>query len=260
VLQVTDGSGRVLAFVKVGHNDLTRRLVSREAQTLGDLTGAAPASVSFPRILGLERWNGCEVLLLEPLRVPARRLTGQARDRRLVKLVLDISAVGGRTPVRWGEHPLRTDLLEQTQRRGEPWDRLRAALGALEGDLLVETGAWHGDLNPGNLALVPGPCPVWDWERFGSGVPVGFDLLHHHLHEAITVRGLAPQLAARDLLARAAATLSPLGVDPSVAGTVARSYLLLLACRYLGDDQRAAGSALGRVDSWLLPALEEVRP
>jgi hypothetical protein len=124
----------------------------------------------------------------------------------------------------------------------------------------VTTGSWHGDLNSGNVALVAGVCPVWDWERFEAGVPLGFDLLHHDLHEAITVHGVAAEAAARRLVRDAARTLAPLGVLPATADAVARAYLVTLACRYLVDNQVGAGSALGHVREWLLPTLQEVEP
>jgi hypothetical protein len=159
--------------------------------------------------------------------------------------------------VTWGDHALRDDLLARA-RACEGYDgRLARQVHAVPTDLPVPTGSWHGDLNGGNLALVDGPCPVWDWERFETGVPVGFDLLHHDLHQAVTVRGTAPRTAASALLAGAATTLAPLDVPAAAAEHVARLYLVTLACRYLADGQERAGADLGRVHEWLLPALEE---
>jgi hypothetical protein len=97
---------------------------------------------------------------------------------------------------------------------------------------------------------------VWDWERFETGVPLGFDLLHHDLQESITLLDADPRVAATRLLRGAAATLAPLDVGAG-AESVARLYLVTLACRYLVDGQADAGAALGQVDQWLLPALEE---
>ena len=42
-------------------------------------------------------------------------------------------------------------------------------------------GAWHGDWTPWNMASTAGGLLVWDWERFATGVPVGFDALHYWL-------------------------------------------------------------------------------
>ncbi len=121
-------------------------------------------------------------------------------------------------------------------------------------------GAWHGDLNPGNARLGRTRSLVWDWERFQHGVPLGLDLLHHDLHVDLTVTGSAPADAALRLLAGAPAALAPLGVGPAEAAVTARAYLLALAARYLHDQQSEAGAQLGRVETWLLPALDATPP
>ena len=258
VLQVADRAGRVRAFAKVGHNALTANLVRGEGEALRRLEAEPLRDVRVPRALACLSWEGREVLVLEPLDIPSRRLAGQDGERRLLDVVRAISDVGGRRVVDWGTHPYRSALLERLARIGGPADRLRRQVEHVDASLSVATGAWHGDLNSGNVALVAGPCPVWDWERFEEGVPVGFDLLHHELHRSITTRGVAPRVAAERLVAQSAATLAPLGVEPAAADLVARTYLVTLACRYLADDQEAAGADLGKVHDWLLPALEEV--
>lgn len=260
VLQVSDDAGRVHAFAKVGHSALTNGLVRAEAASLRTLDGVAPllTDIRFPRTLVHVTWRGCEVLVLEPLEIPASRLSGAAARARLLAVVEEISSIGGRSSVTWGEHPYRATILARAARCGDEGDALRRHVEQVSPGRELTTGSWHGDLNPGNIALVDGPCPVWDWERFESGVPVGFDLLHHELHQLITVRGTAPQAAATRLLSGARELLVPLGIDDSVADTVARLYLVTLGCRYLADDQRGAGADLGGVSEWLLPALEEV--
>ena len=94
-------------------------------------------------------------------------------------------------------------------------------------------------------------------ERFGTDVPVGFDLLHHDLHRAITVDGIAPGEAALDLLEQAPVLLARWDLDPRTARTVARIYLVTLAQRYAIDRQADAGGNLGRLRNWLVPALQE---
>ncbi|MFC6287688.1 hypothetical protein ACFP3Q_14975 [Nocardioides sp. GCM10027113] len=257
VLQVTDEAGRVLAFGKVGHTDLTKRLVRREATALTTLAVAALPGLRAPARLAQVAWHDCEVLLLEPLPIPARRLSGDDARRRLVDLVREIASITAGPPAPWGGHAFRARLLQRAEGCAGFAGRLHEVVERVPTRLELAPGAWHGDLNPGNVALVRGPCPVWDWERFEPDVPRGFDLLHHRLHEAITVLGMDPRVAASLLVANAPATLTPLGVGGEAATATARLYLVTLACRYLEDDQRAAGGDLGRVEEWLLPALEE---
>jgi hypothetical protein len=259
VLQVADASGRVLAFVKVGHTPLTDRLVRQEGAVLRELRAVPSRGLRAPRVLASLRWNDHELVVLEPLDIPSRRLTGVEGRRRLLSLVNELGSIGGRSSVEWGHHPYRNVLLDRIGRCGDQAAPLRSHIERVESQVPLSTGSWHGDLNSGNIALVQGACPVWDWERFETGVPIGFDLLHHDLHQSITERGVPAGIAASRLLGAAGRTLAPLGVDPASADAVARTYLVTLACRYLADDQRAAGADLGRVDEWLLPALEGVR-
>lgn len=258
VLQVTDPSGHVLAFAKIGHTPLTARLVRQEAGTLVALDADPVEGVRSPRVMGSLTWGGYDVLVLEPLAIPSRRLTGEPGRRRLVRLVHDVARVDGLVTIPWADHPYRPALLSRITHCGDLAGPLWRQLERIHPERPLVTGAWHGDLNPGNLALLPGNCPVWDWERFESGVPLGFDLLHHDLHESITIRGVPAGAAAEHLLRGAGSTLAPLGMEPSEADAVARAYLVTLACRYLADDQRGAGADLGRVDEWLIPALDGV--
>ena len=258
VLQVGDAAGRVLAFAKVGHNPLTRALVRHEADALERLaTGLDAQQVRVPSRIAATRWRDLETLVMEAIDIPSRRLTGADARERLVQVVAAVAAVGARPAVAWGRHPHRQALQDGLGRCGALAGPLGAALDRLDPETVVPVAAWHGDLNPGNIAVVAGPCPVWDWERFGTEVPAGFDLLHHDLHEAITMRGQTPRAAATDLLGGVAVSLAPLGLAPAVADLVACAYLLTLAERYLGDAQDEAGADLGRVGDWLVPALDD---
>jgi hypothetical protein len=137
--------------------------------------------------------------------------------------------------------------------------RLASALDAVTAAApVLEFGAWHGDWNGANsAALADGRVLVWDWERFDADVPVGFDAVHLALQHAVTRRRVPPRTAATGVLAAAPQLLAPFGVAATHAPAVAVLYLVELATRYLRDRQSQAGSSLGRVGDWLLPAVEE---
>jgi len=256
VLQVTDDAGNVLGYAKIGHNDLTSRLVQGEAEALRRLETARLKHVRAPRVLALVEWQALWVLVLEPLDTEVARVRGEEARQRLMAVVDDIAHVFGVTNLPWGESPLRRHLIEEAPRCGVLADRLLRLVDTLAPDVTVPTGAYHGDLNPGNVALTKDRCPVWDWERFAEDVPLGFDLLHHELHRDITVSGEDPLRAVERLLANAPDLLSCWGLEAPAADTVARAYLLHLAQRYVVDGQASAGTKLGRVADWLLPPLE----
>ena len=52
---------------------------------------------------------------------------------------------------------------------------------------------------------------VWDWERFGTGVPIGFDALHFDFQRLLT-RGVEAGAAVDTMTARAHRLLAPFEV------------------------------------------------
>jgi len=116
-------------------------------------------------------------------------------------------------------------------------------------------GTWHGDWTPWNMTMLRDRVLVWDWERFSTGVPVGFDAAHYSMQAAIVRGGVDAEAAADAVVTNAAGILAPLGVDPAAAGLVASLYLIEIAARYLHDGQAEAGNRLGQLGTWLLPAL-----
>jgi hypothetical protein len=99
---------------------------------------------------------------------------------------------------------------------------------------------------------------VWDWERFASGVPVGFDALHHWLQVEVSMAHRNARAAAARCVDEAAQLLAPFGIEARVARLTAVLYLADLATRYLADRQAEAGAPLGAPGVWLIPAVGEV--
>ncbi|NUP81034.1 MAG: hypothetical protein HOV96_26155, partial [Nonomuraea sp.] len=91
---------------------------------------------------------------------------------------------------------------------------------------------------------------VWDWERYETGVPYGFDAVHHFFQRAL--RRMRPAQAARACVARAARELAPLGLSAATARQTAMRYLIALADRHAADGH----CPLGPPESWLNPAVD----
>jgi hypothetical protein len=131
-------------------------------------------------------------------------------------------------------------------------DLLVAALGDVE----LRYGAWHGDWTPWNMAAQDYGLLLWDWDRFGTGVPVGFDALHYDLHRRMR-HSQDARVAVHELLDRAEELLAPFDVTrPAAARLTSLLYLIDLATRYLEDKR--AGGRLGVLGTWLLPELLSV--
>jgi hypothetical protein len=96
-----------------------------------------------------------------------------------------------------------------------------------------------------------GPVFVWDWERYGGPVPVGFDRVHmgFQTHWAAGRRSVAGAASAAENGARRVA--GDLGIDPSTVPTLVRCYLLEQVLRL--EEGRAAGMQV--VDSFATEAL-----
>ncbi|GGS00767.1 hypothetical protein GCM10010169_51760 [Micromonospora fulviviridis] len=261
VLQLLAPDGRALGYAKLGVDPLTRALVDAEAAALRRLADLPLGPVTVAAVRHHGDWHGHALLVQEalPVRLPrATPAAAEAAERAAMVAVAGCLGVRRRS---WAgsDHAARlADAVDALGARPEA-GRLRAALKTVADlDPTVAFGAWHGDWNGGNSAvLADGRVLVWDWERFEADVPVGYDELHRAVQTAIGNDGVEPVEAARALIAGADRALAPFDPDGRGADLVAVLYLVELAARYLRDRQAEAGARLGHVDTWLLPAVEE---
>jgi hypothetical protein len=258
VLQLHTPSGEAAGFVKIGFNALTRDLVRAEAVSLAWLERTGLAGISVPRVIHHDQWHGMDVLVLSALPVWQRRRTLSAAH--LSGAMDTVARVGGLQQGALASDAYlrqlreRLEAADQGQERSALLDALDtiAATGLCTG---LTFGAWHGDWSPWNMASTTGGLLVWDWERFASGVPRGFDALHYWLQSEVGPQHRDPLAAATDCLEHAAGLLAPFGIDPARARLTAALYLADVATRYLVDRQAAAGAPLGAPGTWLIPAL-----
>jgi len=260
VLSVVTPDGRLVAYAKLGLNELTDRLVAAESAALTRLGAIDLGDVVVPEVLHAGRWQEHQLLVQSPL--PVRRSKGAGVDLRLEAAMVVVSRAEGVTQAPlsaatwWTRTTRAADRLPEGESRS-PLLAIGAALGE-QADRVLPMGGWHGDWNPGNCSVVPGSVLVWDWERYETGVPLGFDGLHLRLQASIGA-GATPRAAATALLTDAAVLLAPFGVLPADAGLVAQLYLWGLGVRYATDDQAKAGAAIGRLGEWLVPVLTTVK-
>lgn len=255
VVAAVTPDGRPVAFAKIGVNDLTRALVAAEARALSALADApGDWGVVTPRLLYSGTYAG------HPVVVQSALGTGRATVLRPDELVAATSAVIGLEPDRlplskteqWGT--LRGRLAALTTPTGT---RLRDAADDLErtsGDVETPVGAWHGDWSPWNVASAGGTVLAWDWERFGTGAPAGFDALHYRVQEHLAA-GAAMAAAVSLVTGNAAEILTPYGQPLEHSRAIMGAYLLEVGTRYAEDRQDSAGSRVGELDTWLMPAL-----
>jgi hypothetical protein len=257
VLQLLTPGGETLGFAKVGVNDLTRSLARAERDALRSLAAATPRQLTVPEVRHYGRWNDLDILVLTPLPIWEPRVPRSTV--RLNAAMLEIAQIGGVT-----EGPLRTSPywigLGERITALPAGDGSKALLdaygriGATAGDTRLRYGSWHGDWTPWNMATLRDTLLVWDWERFATGVPIGFDAIHYAFQDAVVRRATDPRAAMGEVVAAAAELLAPFDVTDAAPLTTLL-YFADIATRYLQDEQAKAGARLGQVQQWLLPAL-----
>lgn len=255
VLQMLDRAGRILGYAKIGTNDLTSRLLDTEARALKELATAALPGIAVPELLHRGPWRDLDLLVQSPLPVRAARPPSPAQ---LEAAMVRLAATGTPFTVAAGESEFVRELVDDLRTLGPAGVALAADVETTvraepERPLLV--GSRHGDWTEWNCATGPdGRLMLWDWERFDSASPQGFDALHHHLQRALHGQPPQPEHAAA-LIAAAPRLLAPFGVAAADAAPVAVLYLADIARRYLQDGQAGAGGRLGQVEAWLVPAV-----
>jgi hypothetical protein len=259
VLQVLAPDGRTLAYVKVGIDPLTCRLVQDEAAALAALAAAGLRGTTVPTVLHSDRWNGLELLVLSPLPVGGRRRPGPAR---VAAAPAEVAAIGATAAGPLSLSPYWAVLTDRVERlpsgaAAETLAELTGRLGKAFGDVSLALGAWHGDWTPWNTARAGEDLLVWDWERFAPSVPVGYDALHWALQSDLVTHLADPAESAARSVSTAESVLEPFGLSQEQARVTAVCYLAELATRYLADRQVEAGARLGDVGAWLLPAIDQ---
>ncbi|WP_433416527.1 hypothetical protein ACQP1V_40400 [Microtetraspora malaysiensis] len=213
-----------LGFVKIGDSERARALIRHESATLRMLADRPLKTIAVPVVLHHGVWHGMDVLVLSPLPVTS----AAAPPALLDAAVAEIASLGGDAPPGGAPPPPG----------GHP-----------------DGHAWHGDFAPWNVSpATDGRLLVWDWERFGTGVPLGFDALHHFLHRAL--RRMGPVSATRACLARAVPLLAPFGLSAAEARRTAAHYLITLADRHDRDGHEPLGPA----STWLNPLVDYLEP
>lgn len=254
VLQVIDDAGRSFAFAKLGVDDLTDRLVLAEAETVRRLSAMPWQVLRVPSVLHSGSWHGHPLLVQGSL---GRAGDADSDSQALAAAMDELARAGGTQRVPLATSPYWTSLLERARRL--PATQLRdtiiesmTMLAAGCGTSVVEFGSWHGDWTPWNMNLAAGRVQVWDWEKFESDVPVGFDAAHYFVQRAVVWGSREPADVFAELVERA----DPLQAGHRLAAGDARLacwlYSLSLAVGYLEDGELEAGtSPVTRLASWL---------
>jgi hypothetical protein len=238
VLQLLDRWGRTRAFVKVGWNALTTSLMHAELRALEHLATVDRLEMTIPRVLGAGEYGAGEWLAISPVGV--RRRLAPSHDTMLRSArAIESSAAGWVGSL--GDSTFARDLLK----RASALPSSGPAVGQLvdqRRDRKVTTGAAHGDFVPWNiLSGVPRPA-VWDWERYATDIPVGFDRLHYALQVELFRMKRRTSDAVGAVTDRLAHLLPEM--DEPDAELTLDCYLAHVLCRYEHDAAQSGVQTL----------------
>jgi hypothetical protein len=201
-----------------------------------ELTGAL-----IPRVLDARDLDGLAVLTLAPLPTGAHG-TDVAPDR-VADIAREIAGVDGIRRQTLRSHPYWLTLRGRLTSEDPRSHRLLATWGRLDAvaDVPLTWGCWHGDFAPWNMAQVGGDVTLWDFERFGSGVPVGLDLVHFDLQTRVLEEGAVPHEVVSEREVAAPSVLAAHGLSVAESRLVFTIYLLDVAARWIEDGQDRYG-------------------
>jgi hypothetical protein len=256
VLQLLAPSGATLGYAKVGHNSLTRQLVRDEADALRQLSAAPLAKTSVPSVLHSGQWRGLEVLVLSalPTGSPRRR-----RDKPPLQAMHEIAGLDAENVSPLGESAFWSRTLTRLHEVRPAVDPpLNEVVKQIEkwAETPVRLGAWHGDWTPWNMSWQGDTVLLWDWERFGHDVPVGFDPLHFRIQSLLRAHGPGERTKAGvEFAGQARTLLHDFGVPAEQSQLITVLYLLSIYLRYAGDARGEAGEHLRPLSAWVLSQL-----
>jgi hypothetical protein len=235
VIKVLSPSGEVLAFAKVGWNDLTRGLVRAERANVERVAAARPLTFRLPTVLEAGPWGGLELFVTAP--VPHARHRDGPPLRMPGDATREIAVMDGLVRAPFTGTAYRADLVARLEASGseERGGLLGTAIDRIDdawedGDVCF--GSWHGDWIPWNQVRSDGDLFVWDWERAATGVPAGLDVAHFRFDVEAKIRGRSPEEAARSSAAWSNRVASDIGAGSGSGFPLALVNLVEMCLRF----------------------------
>ena len=251
VMELFGARGQRLGFLKVGVGEGAAAHVRRESANLREVGRASlPDHLRTPALLDAFDWRGLPLLVMTSLPTsPRQRRLGIADVPHDTMLGFARAFAGPGLPLTrtaaWDRMTARRPELGATPYRDRLLDLLDRLAGAAD-EVELETGAWHGDWTPWNMASSRRGIALWDFERFETGVPVGLDECHYVVNEAFYA-GTPDPLRARAALDTLGTDLSP----GSPGGVTAAAYVGFVVERYLQAGAVPDRALAERIDALL---------
>lgn len=262
VLQLLTPDGRTVCFAKMAVDEHTARLVRNEHAFLA---AHRPKELVVPEALSLRHWKGHEIALYSALSLAGDDgggdgAAGGSGHLQLTKeTLLDITRLLPLERAIVVGSPWWSTVEGRAQREAGPHaGKLSATVRRLACRLEGVTwtfGAWHGDLTQWNARWVNDRLNVWDWERAGGPVPVGFDAVHCEYQVATLADHQEAADAARRTSANQGELLAAVGIPADEHRLLVDCYLMELALRCLDGARSGSLGAFDRMVPGILAHL-----
>ncbi len=233
VVQVLEGSGRTLAYAKIGWDEPTCELVSNEAAALRGMAGKELQGLRLPALLHLGPWHG-RLVCLQSCPPPEARQAGRDLDANYLAALQELAGLGLRR-LRLGES-LFWERLSRRTRESYPGALLARVPPPLQ-DQEFPFHFSHGDFVPWNALVVDGRSFLFDWEYARPQWLPGYDLFHFLFQTRLLLSRQPPARIFREVweqVTRAgpiSAYWQRLGIQEPSIGPLMLLYLLERAMR-----------------------------
>lgn len=247
-IQVMDGEGAILGYMKVADSGEIALLLHNEAETLAFLSRSNIRSGLFPRVLYRGIINDKTVEVLDTAK--SRRSTFSSRlvashtdflaeifQKALVRVCFRESGFAAGLKKRIAA--LRPGIDDAWRKR---YDRAIDRLDSVIGAMTIPFGLCHRDFTPWNTFFHDGRLYVFDWEYSMKEYPPLFDIFHFIIQDGIIVRKCTPARLMRKVLTHEkliAGYCETLRLERSLQSSLLLAYLTDISLLY-----RARGDGL----------------
>ncbi|MEJ2697183.1 MAG: phosphotransferase [Candidatus Sulfobium sp.] len=235
-VQVMDGHGAILGYIKVSDSDEIDELLNNETTVLKRLSELKISEGLYPRVLFSGAMNGTHILVLDSLKNGKSTFSSKLSNAHISFLaeIFRKTAESGRFRESGFYRGLltRIELLNGTAAkdfaiRGQKiLDFLDGRLGGRE----LPFGICHRDFTPWNTFFHGPKLYAFDWEYAKEGYPPLLDLFHFIIQNGVIVQKLEPN----GLLKKIAAYKDLIGTYINAVGIAPECVTPLLLC-YLVD-------------------------
>lgn len=252
-LRSSDGTAK--AYMKVGINPLTKARVANEGLALSLLGTAEGLALEVPRLLHRGEWGEMNYLITEA--VDTRSAGSESVDVTSRAMTSLAAAFAGGSPNLSRSHwwlMLSEELASLSGQEARCLQSLARRILDRYSAHPVPIGAAHGDWAPWNIAVKGSRAMVWDWERFRTDVPVGWDAIHFEI-ESNRRAGSSAQSSITQLIPKVGRVVARNGATPGDGNLLLATFLLDLGTRQLLTRSAAQPDSRGDIQGWLTPAL-----